>query len=466
MKIDIKNLLYRIETWIIIFFILRLFGILDPPLEIGHNWRQALTNMISRNFVENGLDIFHPTIDMAGDRSGIIGSEFPFFNFLVYLISEIFGYAHWYGRLINLIVSSFGIYYFYRLISELLSKKIAFNATIVFLVSIWFSYSRKIMPDTFSVSLVIISLYWAYRYLVQGKYKFLTAYFLFVTLGGLCKIPAISLLGVLIIVPFLKQIDFKRKVWLFSASAVASAIVSFWYFYWVPYLVETYHYQLYFPKTLLNGIHEIIPLLSGLLEKFYFSALESYIAFICFLAGIIVIIKSKLTYLKIALLSVAVIFSIFIIKTGVVFPTHSYYIIPFVPLMALVAGIFLGKIPFRYSVLILVFIVVEAVANQQHDFFIKDSEKYKLELSDIADSISKKDDLIVINGNGNPQLMYFAHRKGWNCDDKQLSDTSFLDEIAGKGCKYIFVDKRSANPKINRRIVYENTNVKVLELIK
>ena len=100
------KLLKDIRFWIFLFFLVRLFGITDPPLEAMHSWRQALTNMIARNFLEVSPNIFFPRIDTAGDLTGIIGSEFPLLSYLVFLVSEIFGYEHWYGRLINLIISS------------------------------------------------------------------------------------------------------------------------------------------------------------------------------------------------------------------------------------------------------------------------------------------------------------------------------------------------------------------------
>ena len=125
----IRTMLRDIRFWIVVFFILRLVGITNPPLETGHNWRQSLTCMIARNFLEIDNTILYPRIDMAGEKTGIIGSEFPFFNYLIYLISELFGYEHWYGRLINLSISSLGIWYFYRLAKEYFSREIAFNAS-------------------------------------------------------------------------------------------------------------------------------------------------------------------------------------------------------------------------------------------------------------------------------------------------------------------------------------------------
>ena len=94
-KALIKKLISDIRFWIILFFALRLLGITNAPLEFGHNWRQSLTNMIARNFFENDANLFYPSIDLAGEKSGIIGSEFTFYNYLIYILSSIFDYSHW-----------------------------------------------------------------------------------------------------------------------------------------------------------------------------------------------------------------------------------------------------------------------------------------------------------------------------------------------------------------------------------
>lgn len=420
--------------------------------------------MIARNFYEGNHNILYPQIDMGGNQSGIIGSEFPFFNYLIYIVSLVFDYAHWYGRLINLIVSSIGIYYFYLLIEKITDKKIAFSAAIILLSSIWFGFSRKIMPDTFSVALVIIGLYYGYLYLTKGSNLKLLLFFLFISLGSLCKIPALSLISVVSIIILIKEIPLKRKMFLFLTTAVSFAIVCLWYFYWVPYLLNNYHYQLYFPKGLTEGFREILPLIPEFFEKFYFSSLASYLAFIFFLIGIFIIFKDKNLYLKSGITIITITFLLFILKTGAVFPLHSYYIIPFTPVMALVAGYGLSKFPLKYLYIPLLLISLESLANQQHDFFIKPSEKYKPELESIADSFSEKKDLIVINGNGNPQLLYFTHRKGWNCKDNQLSDSLFLNDIKAKGCKFIVVNKNSFKDSIPYKCIINNENIAVYDL--
>jgi 4-amino-4-deoxy-L-arabinose transferase-like glycosyltransferase len=446
-KEHIKLILSDIRFWILFFFIIRLIGIANAPLEIGHNWRQSLTNMIARNFMEGNSNIFYPRIDMAGNQTGFIGSEFPFYNYLIYMVSWAFHYSHWYGRLINLIVSSFGIYFFYRLIEKICNRKIAFNASIVFLSSIWFAFSRKTMPDTFSVSLVIMGLYYCYMYLTAGSWLKLFLFFILTTLGMLCKIPALSLVSVISVLTIVKEISIRKKLVVLLLTSISLAVVSLWYFYWVPYLVDTYHYQLYFPKGLSEGFKEILQYLPEFFEKFYFGSLCSYIALPFLLLGIFFIFKKGNLYLKTGIFVITFTFFIFILKTGSVFPLHSYYIIPFTPVMALMVGYGLNKIPAKYLYIPVVLIAMEGIGNQQHDFFIKNSERYKLTLEDLADKNIGKNELIVINGGQSPQEIYFVHRKGWTIDNKTVTKEE-LKHLSELGASYLIIDKNSFNSTI------------------
>jgi 4-amino-4-deoxy-L-arabinose transferase-like glycosyltransferase len=161
---------YRdIRFWLAFLFIIRLYAITLPPLEFQHAWRQTDGLMIARNFYETLPNIFYPMVDTAGEKSGITGSEFPLLNYLSYIVSLIFGYRHWYGRLIVLIVSTIGCFYFYKTIKKFFDESVAFNATIILATSYWFSYSRKIFPDCFAAGLCMIALYFVLEYLENGK---------------------------------------------------------------------------------------------------------------------------------------------------------------------------------------------------------------------------------------------------------------------------------------------------------
>ncbi|MEA3505775.1 MAG: glycosyltransferase family 39 protein [Bacteroidota bacterium] len=209
----IKRILTDIKFWIFIFFVIRLFGITNPPLEVEHNWRQTTVTMVSKNFIEIDNNIFYPRIDIAGDKTGITGMEFPLFNYLIYLTSWLFGYQHWYGRLINLIISSLGLLFFYKLSRKYFTEQVSFYSTIILAVSIWFQFSRKIMPDTFSMSIIIASIFYGTNYFESKfrikKYLYLAGYLTLMVLSVLSKLPS----GYLLIIFSIFILDkHKRKI--------------------------------------------------------------------------------------------------------------------------------------------------------------------------------------------------------------------------------------------------------------
>lgn len=465
-----ENYLPDIRFWIILFFVIRLCGITNAPIEISHSWRQSLTNMIARNFLEIDNNILYPRIDMDGNKTGIIASEFPFYNYLIYLTSAIFGYAHWYGRIINLFVSSICIFYFYKLIKLFFSREHAFYSSLILLSSIWFAFSRKSMPDTFCISLVIIGIYYGFQHLYVHRFRDLVLFFFFSSLAVLCKIPALYLLSILVIPLFDCNIPKNKKVNILMAGVFILAVVYLWYFYWVPYLLATFGFQLYFPRHFVEGVKELLAYGPDTMEKFYFSAFQSFVAFAVFLTGLFLIFRQKAKIAISVFIIGTLFFFLFIIKTGFVFSIHNYYVIPYVPIMAFVAGVSIIEIKINgWKIFVIGLIICEGLLNQLNDFRIKPSETYKLTLESIADKVSRKEDLVAVNGGKNPQLIYFLHRRGWSLSAGEIEDANFLNTIADEGCKYVFVDKHlnmavALNLHKKKTIVFENEHFIVYSL--
>lgn len=458
-----------IRFWIALFFLLRLYGITLPPAEVGHAWRQVTVNMVARNFLETNPNIFFPRVDFAGEKTGITGMEFPLLNYLIYLVSLMAGFDHWYGRIINLIVSSLGIYFFYLLLRKWLSERIAFFSTLVLLCSIWFNYSRKIMPDTFSISLIFIGLYAGILYLERGKRIHLTASGILITLGLLAKLPALCLMPVILFPLLDRTIPVKRKWALAAALALAASTVSLWYFHWVPHLVKQYGFwHFYMGNSFSRGWNEILDNLPDTAKNFYFSSLYSFLGFAAFLTGICLAFIRKEKKITQTFLLLTAVFVIFIIKAGYNFPHHNYYIIPYVPVMALGAGYLISLVdrPWVRCVLTAV-ILLEGIVNQQHDFRIKPENKYLPELEAYADRVSGRDDLIVINGGTSPVDIYFTHRRGWTCQNEDIFSGTALEEVAAKGCRFFFLNRNRVAgdlPKIPHPIIFENEDLRIYDL--
>lgn len=459
--------LRSITFWIVMFGLLRLYGIAQPPLEVAHNWRQTNVAMVARNFLEVDNNILFPRIDIAGQKSGITGMEFPLFNYLIYLLSLIFGYQHWYGRLINLVVTSIGTFYFYKIIRQSFSEKLAFNATFILLVSLWFAYGRKIMPDTFSMSLVMAGSWYGLNYLVQVRgFKNLLLYTILVLAGILSKLPSGYVLVIFAPLLFCPNIAVRRKIIFVSLSAIIVLATALYYFGWMPYLVERYGFWYYYMgKPFGQGAREIWENLPQTLGRFYETALH-FIGFAFFVIGIIIAILHHNKKLLIVLVLTFAAFAVFIIRAGFAFPHHSYYIVPFVPVMALVAGYGVSIINNRkWMAIALAIIAIEGILNQQHDFRIGKQEAAMLHLQADLDSISQRDDLIVINSGIQPTPMYFAHRRGWLAENQNLTQPAFVDSLQQLGLQYIVVIRHTfgTDVQLPYPLVLQNDDFKIYQ---
>ena len=348
------------------------------------------------------------------------------------------------------------MWYFYKLLRAYFSETEAFNSTLILTLSLWFGFSRKTMPDIFSMSLRLIALYHILWYLKNGRLWHLLLYGLLATTAVLAKLPAIYALSVLAVPLFSRSIENVKKVWVVLSSLVVILTAYWWYFVWGSYLLQTFEYQLYFPQNLKEGLKAFLPFWKLALEQFYFSAFQSFVAFGAFIIGLGFIIYHKQQRPLLILSCMLPVFLIFIIKTGDVFAHHSYYIIPFVPVMALIAGIGLSKIPKKLYPIVLMMLSIEAIGNQQHDFFIHKSERFKLSLETEINTVIPKHEKIAMAGSTGPQYLYFAHRKGWGLSADQANDTLYMDKVRSMGYSYMVCVKREFNTLPKYPLLYQN----------
>ncbi len=435
-----KEFLKDIRFWIILFFIIRLYGITMPPLEVGQNWRQTDGLMIARNFYERSANIIYPITDVAGEKSGIVGCEFPLLNYAIFVLSKIFGFENWYGRIINLVVSSVGIFFFYKLIRKYFGESHAFSAAIVMTVSLWFSYSRKTVPDTFAISFCLTSLFFALSYIEGGKWYELLLFFFLGSLGCLSKISSATTLSVLIIPVFFGSFSRRRKVLVSLLGALILIITYFWYFAWVPYLTTTYDFGPHFfmGMSFTESIKQLALNWLELIDRFTSSAMK-YSGFLAFIISIYIVIKKRL-WAALGVFSVPFLSCVVVmLKSGVNFTTNTYYVLIFIPSMAFIIGCGLTQLRKKSIITFaLIVISIEGIADQIYDFRIRQPYAAIGDLEGIMDKISKRNDLVAINS-VNPTPMFFAHRRGWTVPDDLLSNEDYINYLKQNNCKYIII---------------------------
>lgn len=437
LKSRIPVLLADFRFWLIATVIQRLFFITVAPLEVGHNWRQSTVCMVARNFLEIDANLFFPRVDMAGELTGITGMEFPLLNYLIYLVSLIFGYDHWYGRLINLLVTAAGQWAFFVYLKKLFNPQLAFRVSMVLLFSIFYMYSRKIMPDTFSMALCMAGMLALLRFSETWKWQWWMASALAIAFGALSKLPAILVLPFLL--PLLQREDWDKRV-LIGAALVPGALLSaVWYFYWAPHITDAFGYQHFFSGApVLETISYISQHVPETLKMFYQHPI-GISGFVLFLIGIVQLFRGA-DSARWALAITGFLFLCFMSQTGFNFYQHEYYIVPIVPAMAYLAAKGMTLFPSRWALLLIAIVCVEGLATRWSDQFIKRGAEIEM-LESMIDEEVAPDQLIAINGGVWPTALYFSHRKGWIAYNEELSNLGFVSGLQARGCQFILVMK-------------------------
>lgn len=453
------SIFHDIRAWLLLAFLLRLIGITEAPVETTHGWRQAFTNMVARNLAEGPFDLLHPRTSMAGERADVVACEFPAFNALVAVTYRAFGPAHWYGRLLALLMVTAGTWAFHGVMRRALGERVAFHATFLLLWSSMFLYGRKSMPDAFAVGLMLLAI--ATGDLAQRRHGngwlMLTA--ALTALAGLCKIPVVVLAPIWVLFAWRHGSSPRWKATTLAALLLASAPVVAWYFIWQPHLLHAYGNQLYFPVPVPQGLRELAAYGMDTFQRFAFSALLGYLPFAACVAGLMLVVGRRLNGLALMCLIVALPFLYFMARAGSVFALHGYYVLPMVPLMALLAGMATSTVPDRrIRALALALCVVEGVGLRWSDLRPGDERRFLLRAEDLADRTSMPTEPVATSGDLDPRAMYFLHRHGWSLPNDRLLDRTTLDSLASLGLRTVYVDRHVLAAPLPWVLVHEDAD--------
>lgn len=454
-----------VTLFVCLLFILRLAFTTQPPIGYEHTWRQSTGLMYARNFVETDANFFHPRIDDNAGGTGILVLEAPILYYGMYLLSQPFGYQDWYGRLINLIVSSLGLYFFFLLVRRFFTERVGFFATLILTTSLWLIFSRKTMQDTMAVSFLFMALHFCFNYFSRGGWKNLAGYVLLAALGLLAKLPA----GMYLLFPLIYllkySVDKQRIINWGLITLVPVALSCLWYFGYAPYASEKYGYWHNVGESFPDGFRSLLGNVRKVFERFLFQSLHSFVFLVLFLWSWGWMIWNKRKGYLLLFGSFTLLFGLFMIRSGTYFVQHNYYMIPYIPVMAIMIALVLEKMPRKkWAIFLLVLGMAEGVAWQVRDFTNSPRQEYKMKLTEIADQFSASDDQIVLINNGNPIGFYFTHRKGWLQSEEETLDKAYLEDLTAQGARILIVNRHHRNHKYDLSLIYEDADYRVYQL--
>jgi hypothetical protein len=463
---------------IVLAFILRFYKI-DSPLADWHSWRQADTSAVTRIFINEKIDLFHPKYDDLSsipsgkpNPQGYRFVEFPIFNFIsaiIYQTSDRFE-IEILERLVSIFFSLISIIFIYKITSKFLDQKTALLASFFFAVLPFnIFYSRSILPEPMMVTLSLISIYFFTLWL-EDDLKLGSKYFLlcslFASLSLLIK-PFVLFLSFPLIYLFFKKYQFRiYRVPQIILFIVCACLPFFLWRWWMRQFPEgipasdwlfnaenirfkgAFFYWLFADRfgRLILGYWGLLLLLLGLLVK---PTKKEGLFFLTWFTGI-------LAYF-------------FVIAKGNV--THDYYQIIAIPIISifLAKGSILLLSPSKTLNQILLFPVfitcllftlafswyhVRGFFNINHPEIVKAGR--------MADRLLPPQAKVIAPYGGDTAFLYQTKRKGWpiggNIEEKIKEGASF----------YIAVEKNQETDELQNKYetVFQTDEFMILNLKK
>lgn len=429
---------------------------INQPFEDVWSWRQSDVAAIARNYFQGGFHFAHPQIDWAGNSGGYVGTEFPILPFVAAICYKISGVHEWIGRVQAVIFFAISLPFFFLLVRNNFNEIAAVWALLFFAFApVGIMASRCFMPDTPSLALSIIGLYFFDRWIAQEKStSAFVASALCLSLSILIKVTTVLIGAPILCLAFRRFGVFafrNLKLWLFAAIALAPAVIWYWHTYQISLAYYPHHFfgaggvKMMSPDWYLKIAREIPTTeLSPLL----------------FVAGIVGLFASKRTPMARAFIwwMVAVILFIIVVGYG---NRHPWYRLPLVPIAAVFGGVACAFIAEKFGggpakrvasiLLVAVFgFLAVAYARTFYRPIAAPMREAGLKLKEITPASS----LIAVADNGDPTVFYYAERKGWHFlekdgiyyGDPDGSEPAIVDleELRAKGAMYLAFTSNTA----------------------
>lgn len=474
--------LFILSLILIIAFAFRLYKISTPLADL-HSWRQADTSSVTRNYVIRGIDLLHPRFDdLSSNQSGKENPEgyryveFPIYNAIVasiYKLYPIFS-IEISGRLVTAVFSLFIIAVLYYLGLHESSRITAIIASSVYAVFPFFVFfSRVILPETTSLSLAFLSIFFLYLYSGSKKKVFtlisFTISLISFSLSLLVKPPAIFYVFTLIVL-FYKKHGFSiiKKPAFYLYFIVSIIPLTLWRLFiqnfpegippfdWLITSVNTY-----------QGLQNIF-LRPAFFRWIFFERINNFIlgGYLTFFLILGILVKQK-KYVLTSILFSALAY-LFVFQGGNV--QHEYYQTFILPAIALFIGVGVSaiytnqKIFFHPLITYTVVIALFGLSLFFSYYKVKDYYTYPVELPQIANivkTLTDKNDKIVTDRLGDTTLLYLTERRG--------APSIYRDppELKKLGYKYLITLHADLIKDLKQKkykVVFENDTFAMFEL--
>lgn len=437
----IKQILVRRE--VIALFLILFFGLIvrfykfQNPIADWHAWRQTDTSAVSRFFVKEGFDIFHPRYyDLSNVPSGVHENpqgyrfvEFPFYNIFQASLSKLIGVLtieEW-GRIVTIFSSLLSATFLFLIVKKHLNSRAGLFAAFFFtFIPFNIYYGRTILPDSSTVTAFLATIYFFDRWIDKESSKLI--FFMSLILAAvsiLLKPFSIFFFLPIIFLAYAKYgKDFlkSKKLWIFAILAVLPFAL------WRIWMLQ---YPGGIPQSgwLLNGNN--IRFKGAFFHWIFADRISNLILGYWGLPLLIIGVLLKLpkkNYLFLLSFLLSSILYLVVVATGNV--QHDYYQILIMPSIAIYLALgthYLWNnmsniyLPLSRGILLLCILFVLSFGWFNIRAFYNIDHYELIRAGKIIDSlIPKEAKVIVPMSGGDTTALYFMDRQGWSSFEKPL----------------------------------------------
>ncbi|MFI5150760.1 MAG: ArnT family glycosyltransferase [Bacteroidia bacterium] len=261
-----KTVLRQVLLLGLLLLIAWLYSYIDIlPLRPGsvHQWRQTDCLSLADNYYQGNWNLFKPSLHILfsdDETTGKSAGEFPLLYYFVALLWKLFGKHEYIFRLVNIAIAFWGMNALFRLSYRLLKDVFWAVLVVVFLFAspIFAFYTNNFLINVPAFSLMLVAVYYFYRFWEDGKNKFFYASMSFFLLVGLFKISTLLvfvIIGLLFLAELSKRARLKSQGLVFfkpKAQLIPFVLVVFGVSCW--YLYARHYSNIHGGKYTLNYI--------------------------------------------------------------------------------------------------------------------------------------------------------------------------------------------------------------------
>jgi 4-amino-4-deoxy-L-arabinose transferase-like glycosyltransferase len=428
---------------------LRLVQVGAPILGV-HSWRQADTAAMARNFHEGGYRLLYPQVDWGGAGPGYVESEFPAFPYAVALLQGAFGPSEAWGRLLAALLSTLTVYLLYRLARDAYGdERAAVWAAFVFAVlplSVY--YGRAFMPEAAMLCASVAAVHAFDRWTRTGARRWYLLAAGATSMACLLKLPCLYLgLPLLYLAWRTWGRGLVRRPALWAFAALVLAPVALWYAHahalyrhgGVTFGIWEYgsdkwgNWRLVGSGEFWNGVF-----LRSLAERHL-----TWAGVPLAVIGLFLPRTGRRAGIVDAWLLALAVYVIVVARGNYV---HEYYQLPFLPPLSIAMGRAISaafasgpRLAWRAGAVAALLALVLVLSGSRLASYWRREDPTRSPLFELARLVERQTPpavRIVALDQGNPTLLYLAHRKGWHASPEDLTPGA-LRIRAAEGARFV-----------------------------